>query len=73
MQNLHERYKPFRNYLRQFAILPSLEALWRYSLHIMENEPLPPGYAFGKSTASLKPMRDQIFPWDSTRLLGSLY
>jgi hypothetical protein len=62
--SFYEQYKPFRNYLRQFAILPGLEDVWRYSLHIMEDQPLPPGYAVGKITATLQPMKDLVHPWE---------
>jgi len=61
---LYEKYKPFRNYMRRFDIVSSLVDIWRYSLHVMEGDELPPGYAIGKNQQTTRPLREYLFPWD---------
>lgn len=39
--NFYEEYKPFRNYMRRFDLVPGLVDVWCYSLHVMEGQPLP--------------------------------
>jgi len=62
--SLYDQYKPFRNYMRQFDLLSSLVDIWRYSLHIMEDEPLPADYAVGKSSLTLNSLKEYLYPWD---------
>jgi hypothetical protein len=66
--SFYDKYKPLRNYMRRFDLLPSLVDVWCYSLHIMEGQPLPAdyaiGYGTGKSTLTLKPLREHVYPWD---------
>jgi hypothetical protein len=61
--SLYEEYKPFRNYIRHFDLLSSLVDVWRYSLHVMEGEPLPADYASGKN-ALTAPVKEYLYPWD---------
>lgn len=61
--SLYEEYKPFRNYMRRFDLLSSLVDVWRYSLHIMEDQPLPADYAAGMS-ALTRPLKEHLYPWD---------
>lgn len=37
--NFYEEYKPFRNYMRRFELVPGLVDVWCYSLHVMEVSP----------------------------------
>jgi hypothetical protein len=62
--SIYQEYKPFRNYLRQFALIPSLEELWGYSQHIIEGRPLAAELAVGRPLATATSMSDQIYPWD---------
>jgi hypothetical protein len=66
--SFYDEYEPLRNYMRRFDLLPSLVDVWCYSLHVMEGQPLPAGYAIGygtgKSTLTLTPLRQHIYPWD---------
>ena len=63
--SFYDEYKPFRNYMRRFQLLPSLVDVWRYSLHIMEGQPLPADYAVGmRSALMLKPLKEHVYPWD---------
>lgn len=48
MIDLYPAYKPFRNYMRRFAITQSLIQLWGYFVCISENRPLAPDLALGK-------------------------
>jgi hypothetical protein len=38
---MYEAYKPFRNYMRRFALEPALVHLWRLSQHLEHDGPLP--------------------------------
>jgi hypothetical protein len=60
--DFYEEYKPFRYYMRRFSLVDSLIDIWRYSLHILDNTPLPPDYAIGKPP--LEEIRENIWPWD---------
>ena len=58
----YESYKPFRNYMRHFSLIESLIDVWRYSLHIIDNRPLPPDYAVGKPPS--EPIKRNLWPWE---------
>ncbi len=60
----YEKYKPFRNYMRQFDLVSGLVDVWRYSAHLIEGQILPPDYAAGKTAVTLKPVNEHIYPWD---------
>lgn len=62
--NLYEQYKPFRNYLRRLDAFSSLIDVWRYTLHVMENQPLPTDYAIGFNPVLNGSVRLHIHPWD---------
>jgi hypothetical protein len=47
MIDLYPAYKPFRNYMRRFALIPSLQQLWGYVLHSAENQALHHSLAEG--------------------------
>ncbi len=59
-----DEYKQFRRYMRRFDLRWSLVDVWRYSLHVMERQPLPHEYAHGKSAATPKPLNELLYPWD---------
>ena len=59
-----DEYKPFRNYMTRFALVPSLLDIWRYSLHIVDGQPLPTDYATGKNAATFRPLSEHLHPWD---------
>jgi hypothetical protein len=58
----YDDYKPFRNYMRRFSLVEGLIDVWRYSLHIIDNLPLPPDYAVGKPP--FEPIRRNLWPWE---------
>ena len=60
--NFYEEYKPFRNYMRRFDLVPGLVDVWCYSLHVMEGQPLPADYAVG--ALPFKPLKEHFYPWD---------
>jgi hypothetical protein len=62
--SFYEEYKPFRNYIRRFDLLSSLADVWRYSLHVMEDHPLPADYAIGRNPLLSGPLKEHLYPWD---------
>lgn len=62
--DLYGLYKPFRNYLRRLDLFSSLVDIWRYSLHVAENQPLPAEYAVGRNTILGGSIRQYVYPWD---------
>jgi hypothetical protein len=62
--SFYEEYKPFRNYMRRFDLVSSLVDVWCYSRYIIENEPLPPGYAVGMDLRKHGALKEYIHPWD---------
>jgi hypothetical protein len=60
--SFYDEYKPFRNYMRRFELLPSLVDVWRYSLHVVEGQPLPSDYAADRT--AFKPLKEDLYPWD---------
>lgn len=62
MIDLYPAYKPFRNYMRRFGLVPSLQQLWGYVLHIAEKQPLHPSLAEGKPAHV--DMVSHLHPWD---------
>ena len=60
----YDQYKRLRNHMRRFDLLEGLQDVWRYSLHIVERQPLPTDYAVGKERLTLKPLREHLHPWD---------
>jgi hypothetical protein len=63
-KEFYKEYKPFRNYMRGFDLVSSLVDVWQYSLHVMDDKPLPAGYAVGKSSSVTSPIKEMIHPWD---------
>lgn len=62
--NFNEEYRPFRNYIRRFDLVQSLLDVWRYSLYVTENQPLPVDDAFRSSISPFKDLRKYLYPWD---------
>ena len=60
----YDEYKPFRNYTRRFSLVSSLVDVWRYSLHVMEDQPLPSDYASGRTAFTFRPLKEDLYPWD---------
>lgn len=61
---MHDLYKPFRNYLRQFPIVQSLELIWAYSEHVANGRALPPGMQFRDQLGQPSTERLIIYPWE---------
>lgn len=70
--SFYEKYKPFRNYIGRFSLVPSLEDVWTYSLHIDEGNPLPSNYAVGRDLLFAGNLKDQLYPWDLSILAREL-
>ena len=47
--------------MRQFSLVPGLLHIWRLSLHVLNQEPLPLGYPMGMPRLDL---RQFLYPWD---------
>lgn len=62
MIDLYPAYKPFRNHMRKYALLPSLLQMWAYSLHIVEGLPLHPALGVGAPSPDL--VKKHVHPWD---------
>jgi len=62
MIDLYPAYKPFRNYMRRFALAPSLIQLWGYFLFATESRDLHPALAVGRP-AHLD-LRARLYAWD---------
>jgi hypothetical protein len=62
--NFYEEYKPFRNYMRRFDLVESLVDVWRYSLYVIENQPLPVDDAIRSSVSPFKDLKKHLYPWD---------
>lgn len=69
-KEFHKEYRPFRNYMRGFELVPSLIDVWQYSLHVMEDKPLSAGYAIGIPTT--QSVKELIYPWDLDLLVREL-
>lgn len=61
---MHDLYRPFRNYLRQFPRTRSLELLWGYSEHIANGRPLPPTMQFRDSLGHPFTKPFQVYAWE---------
>lgn len=62
--DIYDLYKPLRNYMRQFALIPSLINIWQYSNHLTFGTALPPQLRFTNEFGLPINMADQIYPWD---------
>ena len=65
-------YKPFRNHLRQFPLVPSLVEVWRLSLYLLHGKPLPRDYPAGRPWSAREPLNKNLYPWDLDILLREL-
>jgi hypothetical protein len=70
--SFYDEYKPFRNCMRRFELLPSLVDVWRYSLHVTEGQPLPSDYAVDRTAFTFKPLKEDLYPWDLDMLAREL-
>ena len=76
--SFEKEYKRFRRYLRRFELVPSLLDVCRYSLHVMEGEPLPAEYAadMPRPMAGLgmpePKVADRVYPWELDTLAREL-
>ena len=62
--SFYDEYKPFRNYMRRFELIEGLTDIWRYSLNITENIPLPSDYVAGSNSFQFSQIRKTLHPWD---------
>lgn len=62
MIDLYPAYKPFRNYMRRFAVVPSLMQLWGYFLYVSEGQRLPERLGLGVPQSFN--IRERVYPWD---------
>lgn len=62
--HFYDEYKPFRNYMRRFQLLPSVVDVWRYSLHVMEGQRLPSDYGAGRTAFTFKSLKEDLYPWE---------
>lgn len=50
--------------MRRFDLTGALVDVWRYSLHVMEGQRLPPDYAMGRNPLTDPEVKNILFPWD---------
>ena len=62
--NLYREYKPFRNYLHRLDLISALQDIWQYSVHIMDDQPLPTTHAIGRNALMSGSIKHQLYPWD---------
>lgn len=62
MIDLYPDYKPFRNYMRTFAVVPSLLQLWGYFVCVTENRVLDRSLGIGKPPRL--DIKAHLYPWD---------
>lgn len=61
---MHDLYKPFRNYLRQFPVANSLELLWAYGEWVTNGRTLPAQMKFRDGLGQPSKAWDMIYPWE---------
>lgn len=59
---MYELYKPLRNYMRQFGVVPALAHVWQYSVHLAYGGKKP-SLAVDEIGRALD-IRQYVFPWD---------
>lgn len=70
MTNFFTAYKPLRNYIAQFPLIPNLISLWSYGLHVAEQGPLSPDLGIGRP--AFTDVRAHLYPWDIELLVREL-
>jgi hypothetical protein len=61
---MYDLYKPFRNYLRQFPLVQSLDLIWAYSEHVANNRTLPARMQFRNAFGRPWLGRFCVYPWE---------
>lgn len=56
-----DAHRPFRRYIRRLSLRQSLLAIWCYSLHVANNQPLNAGVA--KGIPATQQFRQLVLPW----------
>lgn len=69
--NFYDEYKPFRNYMRKFSLLPGLLNIRQFYLNLLYNKPLPSDY-FLKIPSHRRDLKGHIFPWELDILVREL-
>lgn len=62
--DIFEDYKPLRNYMREFAAVPSLVHVWRFAEHLAHNGPLPVDPAPRDHLGRVINIRKEVFGWE---------
>jgi hypothetical protein len=62
--SFYDDYTPFRDYMRRFDLVSSLIDIWCYSCHLIEGQPLRPGYAVGLDPVKTAPLKQSVHPWE---------
>lgn len=65
---IYDKYKPFRNYIRQFNLTVSLHNIWHYSQHLLNNKALPKGF----TPSGQQPIKNLVRPWELNILLREI-
>lgn len=61
---MHDLYKPFRNYLRHFPLVQSLDLVWAYSEHVANGRTLPAHMQFRDRFGKPSTERFLLYPWE---------
>jgi hypothetical protein len=52
--------------------VPSLVDVWQYSLHVMDDKPLPSNYAIGMSPQAAGVLEEHLYPWELETLVREI-
>jgi len=64
MNSFQVEHASFYRHVRLFGLEDSLIDLWRYSLHIAENQTLPEEYLIDRPETYTQPLTDYVYPWE---------
>lgn len=70
MTDFFSAYKPLRNYIARFPLLPNLVSLWGYGLHVAAQRTLPSNVGIGRPP--FIDVRRHLWPWDIELLVREL-
>lgn len=61
---MYDLYKPFRNYMRRFPLVESLQNIWLFAGHLSGQGPHVGPLQFQDRKGPPITLKDSIFPWD---------
>jgi len=61
---MYDLYKPFRNYMRRFPLVESLQNIWLFAGHLSGQGPHAGPLRFPDRAGPPVTLKDSVFPWD---------